>query len=293
MRCLGETVQTGSGADGPRFLAHARVQRALGEQRDDADHAQQRRHGKSRLKTVLAVQDLDVQRQGVGLAADVPRHHRHGAELAQGPGRTQDHAVEHAIADARQGDPPKHLPTARAQRHCGQLLLVTLRFHQRNQLAGHERQGHKRGGEHDAGYCEDHADVALHQPRPEPALGAKQQDEHQARHHRRDRQRQIDERDQEHAAAELKACNGPGRRDTKHRIEGHGQQRNQQREANGAPGFRVRDGLDIRRPARAEGLVEHGGQRHGDHQPQPGQGQGDQKPAQGAALGGQGTQFTG
>ena len=50
------------------------------------------REGRDEL--VFVVEDLDVQRHRVGLAADVTRDHAHRAELAHRPGVAEQHAVQ-------------------------------------------------------------------------------------------------------------------------------------------------------------------------------------------------------
>ena len=67
----------------------------------------------------------------------------------------------------------------------------------------------KSGGQHDAGRGEDDLDVVLAQPRAEPAVRAEQQHEHQAGDHRRDRERQVDQRQQQVLAGEAEPGDRP------------------------------------------------------------------------------------
>ena len=67
-------------------------------------------------EVVFVVQDLDVQRHGVGQAADVPGDHRHRAELAHRARVAEQHAVQQPPADIGQRDAPEGLPAAGAQR---------------------------------------------------------------------------------------------------------------------------------------------------------------------------------
>src|ERR1039458_9924670 len=60
----------------------------LERQGDDRDHAEQRRDGEGAGIIVLVIEDLDVQRQRIGLAAYVAGHDRYRAELAQRASRT-------------------------------------------------------------------------------------------------------------------------------------------------------------------------------------------------------------
>ena len=58
-----------------------------------ASSASREPYGKSSGKTVLVVENLDVEGHGIGLAADVAGDHRHSAKLTHGPRVTQDHSV--------------------------------------------------------------------------------------------------------------------------------------------------------------------------------------------------------
>ena len=71
---------------------------------------------KAAAKSILVVEDLDLQRHGVGLAADVAGDHRHRAELAHGAGVAEQHAVEQRPFDVGQRHPEEGLPAAGAER---------------------------------------------------------------------------------------------------------------------------------------------------------------------------------
>ena len=94
---------------------------------------------------VFVVEDLDVQRQGVGDTADMPGNHRHRAELAHRPRGAEHHAVDQAPLDVRQGHVPEHLPAVGAEQAGGFLLLGALLLHQRDQFAGDEGHGDEEG----------------------------------------------------------------------------------------------------------------------------------------------------
>src|SRR5689334_8432565 len=64
------------------FLRDARFERCLGDQRYQREQRQERRNRKRRGELILVVENLDMQRHAVGLAADMAGHHRDGAELA-------------------------------------------------------------------------------------------------------------------------------------------------------------------------------------------------------------------
>ena len=91
-----------------------------------------------------------MQRHGVGLAADVARDDADRAELAHRPRVAEDHAVEQRPLDVRQRDAPEDLPAAGAEHARRLFLLGALRLHQRDQLAGDEREGDEDRREHDA-----------------------------------------------------------------------------------------------------------------------------------------------
>jgi hypothetical protein len=177
--------------DRPPVGAEPPFDQRLGGQRDEREQSEQRRDRERGDEIVLVVEDLDVQRHGVGQPANVARHHGHGAELAHGARVAQQHAVEQAPFDVGQSDAPEHLPAARAQHHRRLLLEGALLLHQRDQLARDEREGDEHGRQHDAGHGEDDLQIVRLEPRAEPALQAEKQHEDQPRDHRRDRKWQI------------------------------------------------------------------------------------------------------
>src|SRR5690606_5491212 len=146
---------------------------------DQRQAGQQRGHGKGGGEHVLVVEHLDMQRHGVGLATDASRDYRHRAELAQGAGVAQDHAVDQSPLDVRQGHVPEGLPAAGAQGQRSLFLLLALLLHQRDQLPGNERQGAEGDHYDDARHGKDDAQVMGGQPGAQPALGAEQDDEDQ------------------------------------------------------------------------------------------------------------------
>jgi hypothetical protein len=68
------------------------------------------------------------------------------------------------------------------------------------------------------------------QPAAEPALRAEDQHEDQTGDDRRNRERQVDQRDQELLAAELELGDRPGGRHTEDEVERHRDRRRQQRQ---------------------------------------------------------------
>ena len=86
------------------------------------------------------------------------------------------------------------------------------------------------------------------EPRAEPALRAEQQHVDQAGDHRRDRERQVDQRDQQALAAELELGDRPGGRDAEDQVERHGDRRGQQRQADAPRARRARSAPRDRPP---------------------------------------------
>ena len=66
----------------------------LSDERDEGEAGQQRGDGEGGDEVVFIVEDLDVQRHGVGQAADVAGDDRDRAELAHGAGVAEQDAVE-------------------------------------------------------------------------------------------------------------------------------------------------------------------------------------------------------
>ena len=209
------------GTPRPYDACRAPLDDVLQHQRDQRQRGQQRRDGERRGELVFVVENLDVQRHRVGLAADVAGDDRHRAELAHRPRVAQDHAVEQRPLDVGQRDAPEGLPARRAQHARGFFLFLALRLHQRDQLARDERERDEHRGQHDARHREDDLHVVVAQPRAQPALQAEQQHEDQPGDHRRDRERQVDQREQHVLAAEVELRDRPGRRDAEHQVQRH------------------------------------------------------------------------
>jgi hypothetical protein len=98
-----------------------------------------------------------------------------------------------------------------------------LRLHERDELTRNEGKRDEDRGEHDAGNGEDDLKILLDQPLvkprqrgvfsidilPVPTLRTKQEHIDQARDHRRHRERQIDERDEQTFSPEIKLRDRP------------------------------------------------------------------------------------
>jgi hypothetical protein len=111
------------------------------------------------------------------------------------------------------------VPGARAEADRRDLLLGADRLHQRDQLAGDEREGDEGRRQDQPRGGEDDLDVVLAQPGPEHALGAEEEHEDQAGDHRRDGERQIDHRRQQRAARKAEARDRPGGREAEDEVE--------------------------------------------------------------------------
>src|SRR5690606_30531709 len=71
----------------------------LEQQNDQGQGQQQAGHAERRDVVVFVVENFDMQRQGIGHPADMPGHHRHGAELAHRTRGTEYHAINQPPAD--------------------------------------------------------------------------------------------------------------------------------------------------------------------------------------------------
>ena len=125
-----------------------------------ASRASSEATAKARGEVVLVVENLDMQRHGVGLARGCGRR-------PPTPRRTRPWRAR--CTRARRRAAPilmlgsvtltEGLPAVRAKRQRGLLVPSALLLHQRDQLARDEREGDEDGGEHDAGQREDDLDV--------------------------------------------------------------------------------------------------------------------------------------
>ena len=91
---------------------------------------------------------VDVEGGGLGPAEDVARDHEQGAELAEGAGHGQGHAVGQAPADRGEGDPAEGPSSARRRGCPGDLLLIDAELAEHgHDLADDERHGHEHRGQ--------------------------------------------------------------------------------------------------------------------------------------------------
>ncbi|MNC47723.1 hypothetical protein D3C75_968010 [compost metagenome] len=167
---------------------------------------------------------------------------------------------------------PEHLPAVGTEQPCSLLLLRALLLHQRDQLTGHERHGNENGRQDNARQGEHDLDIVVLQPRPEQALRAEHQHVDQAGDHRRHRERQVDQGDQDTLATEGVLAHAPGGADAKYQVQrhrdNHGEQGQLQR--------RQRIGFEYRLEEGAKTVLQR--LRYHDHQRQQ-QEQGEHQPA--------------
>ncbi len=209
---------------------------------------------------VFLVQDLDVQRHGVGQAADVAGDHPHRPELAHGARGAQQHAIQQGPLDrgaasrARRSASRKRPTTAKpALRRCpvpasAGSVRAPRRGRSRTRWPARCRQRVKMI-----------LMIVVEQERPRPALAAEDQD--------------VDQRPPPQATTEngrsisenaAASCRGtrtsrwPGRPQTPNTsVQRHGDRRDQQRELHRRLCIRLQDGVAVGLPAIAQGLEEH------------------------------------
>ncbi len=144
----------------------------------------------------------------------------------------------------------------RAERQRGFLVRAALGAHQRNELASDEGKGDEHRGENEPRKREDDADVMRVEPWPEPALGAEQQNEDEARDDRRDGEGQLDQRDERRLAAEVELGDRPGGGDAEDRVQRNRDRGDDQRQPDRRPSVRLADRGEPHLPALAQRFVQ-------------------------------------
>ncbi|MND94044.1 hypothetical protein D3C80_862480 [compost metagenome] len=260
------------------------LEEGLQDQRHQRQNRQQGGGRKGADEVILVVENLDVQRQGVGQAANMAGYHRDSPELAHGPGIGQQHAIQQGPADVGQGDEDKDCGGPCAQGQGGQFLVRPLLLHQRDQLARHIGQGDKDGRQDDGDRGEHDLQPGRVQPGREPARSAEQQNPDQAGNNRRHRQRQVDQSHQQGLADEVEAGDAPGGGQTEDGVQRRGDGRGHEGQAGGGPdiGLGQADGRRAHALAQSFGQDDAERREHDQHQPQ--QGQADQQAASEASF---------
>ena len=103
---------------------------------------------------------------------------------------------------------------------------------------------------------------------------------------RRDRERQVDQGDQQVLAPEIELGDAPRRRDAEDQVDRHGDARDEQGEPGRAQGVRLPDGSQIGVDSLGQSLVEHQDQRQDQGEREERQGNGGERPAHGRRLAG-------
>ena len=156
---------------------------------------------------------------------------------------------------------PEGLPAVGSERQRRLLLLGAGRLHDRDQLPRDEGESDEHGRHHNAGHGENDLELVRVEPFTEEALQPEQHHEHQAGNDRRNRKRQIDQRDEKRFATELELGDRPRGGQAKEDIQWHADGRHDEGQADGRQGIRLHHGLAIIHPALRQRLREHVGQR--------------------------------
>src|SRR5262249_35472991 len=172
---------------------------------------------------------------------------RYRTELADCARIAQQHAVEQRPFHVRQGDAEQRLPTARTQHQRGFLVVRALLLHQRNEFARDKGQGYECGRDDNPGHAEYDFDSVRREPGAEQSLQSEQQHEDQTADHGRDRERKIDQRQQQVFPAKSEFRHHPCRRDPENRVERNDDERSQQRQPYGGHRFGLKNGAPVSR----------------------------------------------
>ena len=198
--------------------------------------------------------------------ANMSADHRDRAELAHGARIAEQNAVEQAPFDVGQRHAQECLKPGGAERNRGFLFIAALIGHQRDQFARDERKRHEDRGQHDSGQRKDDLDIVIAQPMTEPALHAEHQHIDQAGDHRRHGIRQIDQGSEETFSDGNRVWRSAQDGDAEHRVERHGNERDQQRQSNGGKRVGLRNGGERRADPFDRALRKHGHQRQDQEQ---------------------------
>ena len=261
------------------LIRAAGLHHVLEPERRDGDEREGRGGGEGAGDVEVVVEELDVERQGVGLAADRARDHRDRAELAHGAGVGEERAVEQRPADVRQRDEAEGLPGAGAERERGLLVLGALGLHQRDELAGDEGGGDEEADEHDRRHREHHLHAPGRERRPEQALLAVEEEVDGAGDDRRDREGDLDQRDHQLAAGELVARHHPGGGDAEDHVDRHDDHRGQHGQEDRVAHVGRGDVAQVAADAVGESGDEDQRERHHERQRRDDEREGDEEAA--------------
>ena len=169
---------------------------------------------------ILIVQDLHLERDRVGQAANMPGDDGHSAELAHGARIAEQHAIEQAPFDIGQRHREESLQAGRAERQRRLFLHRPLLLHQRNEFARDEGKRDEDRRKHDARNRKHDLYAVRGYPLAEQTLRAEDENVDEAGDDRRHRERQIDQRDQQALARKREFRDRPGRREAEDEIGG-------------------------------------------------------------------------
>src|SRR5437763_2900230 len=94
---------------GGELVAMTPLERGFEREGDDGQKSEERRNGKGGDKVVVIVKSLNLERHGVGLAADVTGNDADCPKLPHRPCVAQQHAIEESKADIRERNAPECL----------------------------------------------------------------------------------------------------------------------------------------------------------------------------------------
>ncbi len=111
-------------------------------------------------------------------------------------------------------------------------------------------------------------EIVRDEPGPDCRIGSGEKDQCQARHDRRNRERQVDKCDQESLAGKIELCDCPGCRDTEDSVQRHRNRGDDKCQVDCRKSVGGSKRCQSRYPPLPQGLGEHGNQRgkekHGD-----------------------------
>src|SRR5438105_655149 len=119
---------------GSELVAVSPFERSLEAEGNKSEEGEERSNGEGADKVVVIIECLNLQRHGVGFAADVTGNDADCSKLPHRSGVAQKHAIEEGEANIWQGDVPKRLPPRGAEGQRCFLVGAALRCHQRDQL---------------------------------------------------------------------------------------------------------------------------------------------------------------
>ena len=256
----------------------------MSEMHRDGDEDERDDVGRLLLEVLVLLLHQDGGRGG--LAADVAGDDLDRPELSQRPRQAQHDAVHDRPLDAGQSDPPEGLQRVGAQAVGGLFLLVAHVLEDGHDLADHQRQGHEDGGHDHARHREHDLEAVVLQGRAEPAVPAVvDQDQGQAHHDGRHRQRQVDERRERPLPRELVAHQDQRHPHTEEQVDQDRDHGDLDAQLKGVDDVRVAQGVLERLGAALERPPEDQRRRPGDQEEEVADDQQSQAPLEDRVAG--------